>query len=331
MKKIFLLFISMLLLTGCGKVSKDKLVDDFTKKVENANSYKLNGSLEIYNNEDVFNYDISVMYKKDNLFKVDMINTNNDNEQIILRDKEAVYVVTPSLNKSYKFVSEWPFNSSQSYILNSLIKDIKEDNEIEYLTIDDYYVLQVDVNYPNNSYLKYEKIMFDKNMNLKKVIVYDSEDIESIKVEFNNISYDEKVDDNEFNIDSILDDKCCSVVEENTANMSDIIYPLYVPGETYLQSKDVVNTDNGERVILTFSGERNFVLIEEASNVYSEFETIPVYGDLLIMNDTIGALSNNSLSWSINNRDYYLASNDLSPEEVKSIAESLNTTVYLEK
>lgn len=331
MKKIFLLFISMLLLTGCGKVNKDKLVDDFTKKVENANSYKLNGSLEIYNNEDVFNYDISVMYKKDNLFKVDMINTNNDNEQIILRDKEAVYVVTPSLNKSYKFVSEWPFNSSQSYILNSLIKDIKEDNEIEYLTIDDYYVLQVDVNYPNNSYLKYEKIMFDKNMNLKKVIVYDSEDIESIKVEFNNISYDEKVDDNEFNIDSILDDKCCSVVEENTANMSDIIYPLYVPGETYLQSKDVVNTDNGERVILTFSGERNFVLIEEASNVYSEFETIPVYGDLLIMNDTIGALSNNSLSWSINNRDYYLASNDLSPEEVKSIAESLNTTVYLEK
>ncbi len=331
MKKIFLLFISMLLLTGCGKVSKDKLVDDFTKKVENANSYKLNGSLEIYNNEDVFNYDISVMYKKDNLFKVDMINTNNDNEQIILRDKEAVYVVTPSLNKSYKFVSEWPFNSSQSYILNSLIKDIKEDNEIEFLTIDDYYVLQVDVNYPNNSYLKYEKIMFDKNMNLKKVIVYDSEDIESIKVEFNNISYDEKVDDNEFNIDSILDDKCCSVVEENTANMSDIIYPLYVPGETYLQSKDVVNTDNGERVILTFSGERNFVLIEEASNVYSEFETIPVYGDLLIMNDTIGALSNNSLSWSINNRDYYLASNDLSPEEVKSIAESLNTTVYLEK
>lgn len=331
MKKIFLLFISMLLLTGCGKVSKDKLVDDFTKKVENANSYKLNGSLEIYNNEDVFNYDISVMYKKDNLFKFDMINTNNDNEQIILRDKEAVYVVTPSLNKSYKFVSEWPFNSSQSYILNSLVKDIKEDNEIEYLTIDDYYVLQVDVNYPNNSYLKYEKIMFDKNMNLKKVIVYDSEDIESIKVEFNNISYDEKVDDNEFNIDSILDDKCCSVVEENTANMSDIIYPLYVPGETYLQSKDVVNTDNGERVILTFSGERNFVLIEEASNVYSEFETIPVYGDLLIMNDTIGALSNNSLSWSVNNRDYYLASNDLSPEEAKSIAESLNTTVYLEK
>lgn len=331
MKKIFLLFISMLLLTGCGKVSKDKLVDDFTKKVENANSYKLNGSLEIYNNEDVFNYDISVMYKKDNLFKVDMINTNNDNEQIILRDKEAVYVVTPSLNKSYKFVSEWPFNSSQSYILNSLVKDIKEDNEIEYLTIEDYYVLQVDVNYPNNSYLKYEKIMFDKNMNLKKVIVYASEDIESIKVEFNNISYDEKVDDNEFNIDSILDDKCCSVVEENTANMSDIIYPLYVPGETYLQSKDVVNTDNGERVILTFSGERNFVLIEEASNVYSEFETIPVYGDLLIMNDTIGALSNNSLSWSVNNRDYYLASNDLSPEEAKSIAESLNTTVYLEK
>ena len=119
MKKIFLLLISVLLLTGCGKVNKDKLVKEFVDKVEKSDSYLLKGNMSIYNSEDIYNYELEVKYKKDNLFYVKMLNTNNDHEQIILRDKDSVYVVTPSLNKSYKFVSEWPFNSSQSYILNS--------------------------------------------------------------------------------------------------------------------------------------------------------------------------------------------------------------------
>ena len=39
MKKIFLLLISVLLLTGCGKVNKDKLVKEFVDKVEKSDSY----------------------------------------------------------------------------------------------------------------------------------------------------------------------------------------------------------------------------------------------------------------------------------------------------
>ncbi len=332
MKKIFLLLISVLLLTGCGKVNKDKLVKEFVDKVEKSDSYLLKGNMSIYNSEDIYNYDLEVKYKKDNLFYVKMLNTNNDHEQIILRDKDSVYVVTPSLNKSYKFVSEWPFNSSQSYILNSLVKDINNDKDYKFYSYDDEYVIETIVNYPNNNYLKYQKLFFDKNKNLKEIIVYDNNDIESIKVEISSIDYNSDINDNDFNIDNILEDNCCNVIEENTSNnLEDVYYPLYMPANTYLQSKDVVNTENGERYILTFSGDKNFVLIEEASNVYSEFEMIPVYGDLVLMSGGIGALANNSLSWSSNRVDYYLTSNDLSPEEAINVAESLNTTVFFEK
>lgn len=332
MKKIFLLLISVLLLTGCGKVNKDKLVKEFVDKVEKSDSYLLKGNMSIYNSEDIYNYDLEVKYKKDNLFYVKMLNTNNDHEQIILRDKDSVYVVTPSLNKSYKFVSEWPFNSSQSYILNSLVKDINNDKDYKFYSYDDEYVIETIVNYPNNNYLKYQKLFFDKNKNLKEIIVYDNNDIESIKVEISSIDYNSDINDNDFNIDNILEDNCCNVIEENTSNnLEDVYYPLYMPANTYLQSKDVVNTENGERYILTFSGDKNFVLIEEASNVYSEFEMIPVYGDLVFMSGGIGALANNSLSWSSNRVDYYLTSNDLSPEEAINVAESLNTTVFFEK
>ncbi len=334
MKKLLLLLLSTALLTGCGKIDKDKLVNTFKNDVESSKAYVVDSKMEIYNAEDTFNYDIKVYYMDDDYFKVDMVNTLSNHEQVILRNNNDVYVVTPSLNKSYKFVSEWPYNSSQSYILNSLIKDLDNDEDIEFEELKDGYSLKVDVNYPNNDELKYEVLFFDKKMNLKSVVVYDAEDIVSIKVDFLKIDYKANLSKDDFSVDKMIEDNCCSNIvdgSEVTGKLDDIVYPLYVPANTYLKNREMVNTENGERIILTFNGDKNFVLIEEVSNVNKEFEIIPVYGDPMMLNDTVGALSTNSLSWTSNNVDYYLASNDLSTSEILSIAESLAVSNIVEE
>lgn len=351
MKKIILLFISIILLTGCGGVDKDKLVENFKNQVESSKSYTVDSNMEIYNSEDTFTYNIKVSYMDDDYFKVEMVNTLSNHEQIILRNNKEVYVVTPSLNKSYKFVSEWPYNSSQSYILNTLVKDIDAAKEIEFAEEEDGYTLKVPVNYPNNTNLVYEKLLFNKDKDLKMVTVYDTEDIIAIKVVFAKIDYKANLKEEDFDVDKLIDENCCntdtdsnnkektekksenSEQESNnggkktteTSALEEIMYPLYVPANTYLKDKETVNTENGERVILTFNGDKNFVLIEEASKIKEEFEVIPVYGDPLMLSNTIGALSTNSLSWSSDNVDYYLASNDLSTKEILTIADSLNS------
>ena len=112
------------------------------------------------------------------------------------------------------------------------------------------------------------------------------------------------------------------------------MYPLYIPSNTYLSTSDKVNTDNGNRVILTFGGEKNFVLVEEKASASEEFEIIPVYGDPLIVSDTYGALGANSLTWTKDNISYYLAGNDLTTNELISIGKSIrgeDITVSKEK
>lgn len=182
---------------------------------------------------------------------------------------------------------------------------------------------------------------FDKNMNLKMVCVYDKEDIVAIKVFFSKIDYKANLKEEDFDVDKLVDENCCNTNIPNKGNeevnkeednteptsaLEDIIYPLYVPANTYLKGKEMVNTETGERVILTFNGDKNFVLIEEMSKVNDEFEIVPVYGDPLMVSDTIGAMSTNSLSWTSDNVSYYLASNDLSTTEILTIADSLNST-----
>lgn len=338
MKKIGILSLLLLFLTcSCGKVDVNKAKSEFEDKVMKTKSYLLKGSMEIINNEDTYVYTVEASYLKDDYYKVRLVNQTNNHEQVILKNAEGVYVVTPSLNKSFKFQSEWPNNSSQSYLLASLLNDIKNDNTSTIEETDNNYIIKANVNYPNNSELSYEKIYFDKDMNIQKVEVYTKEDIVKIKVDIKSLDWKAGLDKDDFDLDDLIDQNCCNTSDEGTCDnntcenekteesgaIEDIIYPLYIPSETYLTSKDILDTEQGDRVILTYSGNKNFVLVEEKATSSKDFEIIPVYGDPLLLNDSIAALQANSISWTSNNMEYYLAGNDLSSEELLSIATSL--------
>jgi len=380
MKKIAVLVVSlMLILTGCGKKTPEDLLGKFEKNIGNAKSYIIKGNMEILSNEETFTYSLEVNYLQDDFYKVTLVNETNNHEQIILKNKEGVYVVTPTLNKSFKFQSEWPASSSQAYILSSLIKDMKDDDKKTIEERDKGYVLKTKVNYPNNSDLSYQKIYFDKDMNLEKVEVFDNSDIVVIKMTFSSINLKAGLKEENFALEDLIDinkdnetdkkdsqngnqkpsenekpdnkdndqNENCTAGDSNcnqnptdnkqnnnsctneecdnkTSNIIDsIIYPLYIPSETYLSNSEKVDTDEGNRVILTFAGDKNFVLIEEVANIANDFEIIPVYGDPVMLSDTIAAKSANSLYWTSENVSYYLTSSDLSTEEMVTIAESL--------
>lgn len=329
MKKIIALIIGVLLLSGCGKNQEEKLINEFKSDVNSAKSYNMEGSLELYNGEDTYTYVVKVGYKKKDMYKVSLINQVNSHEQIILKNSEGTYVITPSLNKSFKFQSEWPNNSSQSYILESILNDLTTTEDKHFEEKEDYYIVQANVSYPNNPTLTYQKLYFDKNMDLKKNEVYDKDNNLRIKLTINTLDYKANLDDDYFSLDKSIDENCCST--EKTSTFSDILYPLYIPTDTYLTSKETINTDTGARAILTFSGSKEFVLVEEASNPKEEFETIPIYGDPIMMNGSVGAISGNSLYWTANNVDYYLAGNNMSEEELLTVANSISNTIVTGK
>lgn len=335
MKKFLVLVFCILCLCGCKKKDANDVIKTFTKKVNNADSYSLTANMSIIGDEEKFNYQVDVSYLKDEYYKVSLYNKDNNHEQIIIKNDDGVYVITPELNRSYKFESSWPNNSSQAYLLNPLMRDINSDDTLKAFNEGKYNVLKVKVNYPNNSDLLYEKIYFDNNSMVKKVEVYDTNNIEKIKVTFNNIKYNVNYNKEDFEIDEYINND--NINNENKENcegtncdkktgniLEDIIYPLYLPSNTYLTSSDKIGEEGNQRVILTFSGDKNFTIVEESLYVPDKFEVSPVFGEPILLNDTIGVIDTNSIKWSKGNIDYYITSDNLTKSELVTLASSMN-------
>lgn len=94
-KLLFLIMIiGVFAISGCGKNSESDVIKDLTKKINDSKAYYVDGTLEIVNNEDVYTYNVNVSYKEKDNYKVSLVNTVNNHEQIILRNSDGVYVIT---------------------------------------------------------------------------------------------------------------------------------------------------------------------------------------------------------------------------------------------
>ena len=330
MKKIFLVLIMICccFITGCFGNNSNDALKDINKKYDNLKAYELTGNLEIVNNDDVYNYDVKAIYQKKDKYYVSLKNLNNNHEQIILKNEEGVYVLTPSLNKSFKFQSDWPYNNSQVYLIQSILNDINNDEERSLVEDESGYTFTTAVNYPNNRKLVRQIVTFDKDKNLKKVSVVDENDISQMTMTFATIDTNPTISNDTFDLNKIMGTTENNNQENNntetTSTLEDIIYPLYIPTGTVLASEEKISKTDGERVIMTFEGEKPFLLVEETASIEEEFSIIPTYGEPYLLIDTVGALTDSSISWSSNGVDYYLVSDVMSQDELLDIARSVN-------
>ena len=196
MKKIFLFIIVIcVFMTGCGRYSERDVTKNILKKYNKGSGYKLKGELEINNNDDVYNYYVNSFFnKKKGFYKVVLTNKSNDFKQIIIKNDEGVFLLTPSMNKSFKFSSDWPYNNSQIYLYDTIINDIKNDKNRKFEKKNNKFIFNTKVNYSNNTKLSSQKIIYDKNYMLKQVDIYDRDNNVCMKLTIDKISFSPKFD-----------------------------------------------------------------------------------------------------------------------------------------
>lgn len=316
----------MLILAACGEKNQENVVAELEDKLSAMDGYKANVEMKMSTGPDTQSYDIDILHQKDDLYRVTL--TSEDDEkgnQVILKNEEGVFVLTPALNKSFKFQTDWPENSSQPYLFQSLVSDIKKDGETTFETTDTHYVFRTKTNYQNNNNLPEQEIYFDKkSYTPTRVLVLDQDEKAVVEVTFNSFEMNPAFAEDDF---SIEEDMAGNVVDSPVSGQEEEAFPVVFPLETVgatLADKKEVTFDNGQRVIMTFEGEKNFTLVQEKQDEVPAMATpTEVQGDIVNLGIAIGALSDSAISWSTEGVDYYLASETLTREELINVAGSV--------
>ena len=111
---------------------------------------------------------------------------------------------------------------------------------------------------------------------------------------------------------------------KETATIDDIIYPMYLPVNTYLTNQERVSTSDGERMILTFTGDKAFTLVEETASYSQSPEIIPTYGSVELIGASLAVINDNSASWFNNGIEYYIVSDVMSTGELLQVVRSIS-------
>ncbi|GGE85563.1 LolA family protein [Priestia taiwanensis] len=327
---VFLSLIVVLSLAACGERGKEDVVSSLQEKVEKMGGYKAEAKLTIKTGTEPQTYDVEIIHKKPMYYKVSLKNAAKGQSQIILRNDEGVFVLTPALNKSFKFQSDWPNNSSQAYLYESLVKDIVVDKEAKFTSSDSGYVFETKTNYHNNSQLPLQEIVLTKQeLAPVGVKLMDNDKNPLVEVMFTKMQFTDEIDKGAFDVKKNMTTAKGEVptISTNEADELEEMEFTQLPKGAGFKDTTEVNAKNGKRIIKTYDGEKSFTFMQEKS-VQSEVSApVQKSGEPVYLGYTVGALAPKMISWSYNGIDYTIASEDLTPEELVELASSMEKKV----
>lgn len=303
--------------------------DSFAKKIENLNedlkSYKLEGVMEIVKGEDIKNYALEVGYKKENdedLFKVSITDKELEQTQVILRNEEGVYVLTPTLNQIFKFEGDWPLNSLKPYLIQSMNEILKSDSCVVEKQKDGY-LASSSVNYPNNANFKMQEMIFDENANIKELTIKDAQDITQLHIVFSKVKYNTKLNKTYFDLPSSLEAQVSGgvVLEEQMP-----LYPVSIY-DSQLSSVKTLQVATGVKHVLEYEGDCSFTIIESIKKSTEETQTVIMNGEFIDSIDAFGFYDGNHMQLIKEGVEYTIYSEDLNVNEMMEILNSMQVAV----
>ncbi|WP_026281267.1 outer membrane lipoprotein-sorting protein [Paenibacillus massiliensis] len=210
----------IVLVAGCGKKSADDVVKDLSNVVSGMDSYHGTALMTLHTGETPQEYLVDVSYRKPSYYRIAMTNENKDVTQIVLRNDEGVFVLTPSLNKSFRFKSDWPDNQGQVYLYETLVRSIIGDKTRQLASGENAYVFDVAANY-NSSSLVRQKIWLNKeNYAPQQVQVSDANAKVLVDLKFSDFKFGTKFNKDAFDMERNMTAGSTAVPQAGTPEAS---------------------------------------------------------------------------------------------------------------
>lgn len=302
----------------------DSLQDKVKKLKEDLVSYQLVGNMEINSQGDFKNYLITSSWLKkedQEYFKVSMLDKSLNQEQIILKNEDGVFVITPSLNQVFKFQGEWPMNSPKPYLLQTMLDIL--DTECTVVKENKGYVIQAVANYPSAASVVTQEIRLTSDLKPRSLIAYNADGQIELQMDFSEVKYNEPFEKEMF-------DTPKSSIETVSSGYTGLIelplYPMTV-FDSKLVSSTVSDAGGQTSHVLEFSGGKEFTVVQKAVSQSDDLNVQEIDGELVEGFGLVGYYNGNRLTVMTSQMETSVYSDELSVSEMLQVIESMQVSI----
>lgn len=299
------------------------------KKKADLTAYHMELTMDMENGDDTRNYFITTDYQKkedgDN-YRVAIKDTNVKQEQIILKNKEGVFVLTPALNQVYKFNSGWPTNSPKPYLYQNMLKGFEEKHELK--KVDDGFVLSNTISYKNNPTWVKQDAKFTSELAPQYINIYNDKNEAIVKINFSKVDFAPKFEDEYFAVKSNMEIARSNLSE--TTMSGEIEFPLYPTAANMsatMKEETTSNIEGTEVVILVYEGKDEFTVVESIIEANSEMVISEIDGELESVLTGVAYSQNNYLIYVENNVKYSVYSKALTTAQKIEVVEGMEYSI----
>jgi outer membrane lipoprotein-sorting protein len=330
-------------LAGCGKKDSAAVVKDLDRVMNKLDSYRGAGTMVLHTGLEPQEYAVEVCYQAPHYYRISLTNEKKDITQIVLRNDDGVFVLTPHLNKSFRFQSDWPENQGQVYLYQSLAQSILMDNERQFTVDKEAYVFDVQANYQNGSLARQKIWLSKKDLAPQHVEVSDANSNVMVVVDFKEFEFGKKFDKDSFDMQRNMTSynlKSLPAMTEAgnnaaTAAGSDkaaapvakqqfgVIEPAYTPAGVKRQDIRDVKLGDEKAVLIRYSGTYNYTLIESMPETQT-VTSLP--GDIVDLGYTLAVVTGEdkkTLTWTYDGVEFRLSTGDLPLNEMIKVAQAV--------
>lgn len=332
---VVILLIVGLLAFGAYKMFFNKnnnIEHNVQEKLDNLDSYYMEASMEFYKGEDSRKYDVKVSYKdsETDLFRVSMFDKASEQEQIILKNNDGVYVLTPALNQAYKFKGDWPLNGHKPYLYHSMVETMQGKCDISKLN--EGYLIISTPEFKNMPSWSRQEMKMTKEYKPEWVHIYDNNNDVAVKISFTKVEFNPTFAENYFEVDANMSEARNNLTESSSSIIKDLpLYPVNADVDASLKEVSNITINSCTQVMLTYSGKQGFTILEGKANSHEELVVEEIDGEIVDIYGTLGYVTSNAninKLYFVQNGISYLIYSD--SESVATLVEVASGMEYVE-
>lgn len=299
------------------------------KRKEELVAYHMESTMEIEANDSQKKYLVVTDYqKKDNFdnFRVSLTDTGVNQEQIIIRNKDGVFVLTPLLNQVYKFKSDWPTNSPKPYLYHTILDSFEGKHEIK--KMDDGIIVTTSPNYKNNPTWIKQDTKLNKNLEPTYINIYDAKNEAIVKINFTKVDLSPKFEDTHFDVKATMEESRSTM--SITTSIEEVELPFYPTGANMSAIKKEETTSkigDTEVVILVYEGDDAFTVIQSLVEPSEEMVISEIDGEIESVLTGVAYSKNNYLVYVEGMVKYQIYAKDMPTFQKLEVAQGMEESI----